>query len=57
MATVEAGQPDLKHLTGSACYPEAMTPLTAPLPIFETAAVVLVASLLLTLGWLVHLFR
>lgn len=31
--------------------------LTAPLPIVETAAVVLVASLLLTLGWLAHLFR
>ena len=31
--------------------------LTAPLPIAETAAVVLVASLLLTLGWLAHLFR
>jgi len=34
-----------------------MISLTAPLPIFETAAVVLVASLLLTLGWLAHLFR
>ena len=31
--------------------------LTAPLPIFETAAVVLVASLRVTLGGLAHLFR
>ena len=34
-----------------------MIPLTAPLPIFETAAVVLIGSLLLTLGWLGYLFR
>ena len=35
-----------------------MTPLgTAALPIFETAAVVLVASVALTLGWLASVFR
>jgi hypothetical protein len=34
-----------------------MIPLeTAPLPIFETAAVVLAASIAVTLGWLAHLF-
>jgi hypothetical protein len=30
---------------------------TAPLPIFETAAVVLVASVVLTVGWLASVFR
>jgi hypothetical protein len=30
---------------------------TAALPIFETAAVVLVASIVLTLGWLAYVFR
>lgn len=29
----------------------------ASLPIFETAAIVLAASIALTLGWLAHLFR
>lgn len=35
-----------------------MLPLeSAPLPIFETAAVILVASIVLTLGWLALVFR